>query len=90
MKCTIGLALIGALAFSTSSWAQSAPRGSGISLEHSFDNNTTVVSTNLNGAVNFGSGNSANLNSNKSSSNSCAGICANGNKLTIHHSSGLE
>jgi hypothetical protein len=86
MKWTIGLALFGALAFSTSSWAQS--RGSGITLEHSFDNNTTVVSTNLNGAVNFASGNSANLNSNKSSSNSCAGICANGNKLTIHHSSG--
>jgi hypothetical protein len=85
MKRTIGLALFGALAFSTSSWAD----GSGIKLEHSFNGNTTVVSTNLNGAVNAFSGNSANLNSNKSSSNSCAGICANNNKISIHSSGGI-
>jgi hypothetical protein len=78
MKRTIGLALFGALAFSTSSWAD----GSGIKLEHSFNGNTTVVSTNVNAAANVASGNSFNWNSNKSSSNSCAGICVNGNKIS--------
>ena len=83
MKYTIGLALFGALGFSTSSWAD------GLKFEHSFNGNTTAISQNLNAAGNVLSGNSANvnLNSNKSSSNSCAGICANGNKIIVHHSS---
>jgi hypothetical protein len=79
MKRTIGLALFGALAFSTSSWASDS---GGLKLEHSFNGNTTVVSTNVNAAANVASGNSFNLNSNKSSSNSCAGICVNGNKIS--------
>jgi hypothetical protein len=79
MKWTIGLALIGALV-STSGWAD----GSGLRIEHSFNGATIQATanenTNANGAVVFGSGNSANFNSSKSSS--CAGICVNGNTIS--------
>jgi len=86
MKWTIGLALFGALAFSASSWAD------GLSFEHNF-NGATIVSNqslNANGAVVFGSGNSANFNSSKSTSGSCAGICLNGNTISgvQHHQKG--
>jgi hypothetical protein len=73
MKWTIGPALIGALAFSTSSWAGDS--GLRIVIQATANENT-----NANGAVVFGSGNSANFNSSKSSS--CAGICVNGNTIS--------
>jgi hypothetical protein len=81
MKWTIGLALIGALAFSASSWAD------GLRIEHSFNGATIQATanenTNSNGAAVIGSGNSFNVN--KSSSASCAGICVVGNKIGGHH-----
>jgi hypothetical protein len=83
MKWTIGLALIGALA-TTSSWAD------GLNFEHNFNGASIQVTSNqnlnANGAVVFGSGNSANFNS--SSSASCAGICVVGNKVQQEHHKG--
>ena len=79
------LALIGALASSTIGWAQEGPPGgSGIKFEHNFNGATIVSNQSLNAnvaGVAF-SGNSANFNSSSSTSNSCAGICVIGNKIS--------
>jgi len=66
------------------------PGGSGIKFEHNFNGATIVSNESLNANVagTAFSGNSANFNSSKS--NSCAGICVVGNKISGQQQGGYQ